>query len=59
MLVIHRKELESVVTSYGLTVKVLAIKRGKVKLGFTAPPEVEIWREELLKTGQETKSLPK
>ncbi len=48
MLVLSRKNGESVWISHGIEVKVLAIRGSTVKLGFSAPPEVLIRREEVL-----------
>ncbi len=50
MLVLSRKNGESVWISHGIEVKVLAIRGSTVKLGFSAPPEVLIRREEVLST---------
>jgi carbon storage regulator len=48
MLVLTRRNGESVQIGDGVTVKVLSISGNQVKLGFSAPPEVAIRREELL-----------
>jgi carbon storage regulator len=50
MLVLSRKGGESVYIGPGIHVKVLAIRGGTVKLGFEAPPEVAIHREEVQRT---------
>ncbi len=47
MLVLSRRNGESVCIGPGIHVKVLAIRGGTVKLGFEAPPEVSIRREEV------------
>ena len=47
MLILTRKVNESIVTNTGIEIKVVEIRSGQVKLGITAPPEVEIWRSEL------------
>lgn len=47
MLVLSRKEKESIVLSGGIVVKVHEIGPGVVKLGIEAPDHVEIWREEI------------
>ena len=47
MLVLSRKVKEGVVLSGNIHVQVLEIKRGRVKIGITAPSEVEVLREEL------------
>lgn len=49
MLVLSRKSGESVCIGHGIQVKVLAIRGGTVKLGFAAPPEIAIRREEVPK----------
>jgi carbon storage regulator len=48
MLVLTRKSGESVQIGDAITVKVLSISGSQVKLGFSAPVEVPIRREELL-----------
>jgi carbon storage regulator len=47
MLVLSRKNGESVYISRGIEVKVLSISRNTVKLGFSAPPQVNIRRQEI------------
>ncbi len=47
MLVLSRKHGEAIVVGDGITVTVLAIEGGRVKLGVVAPPEVSIHRAEL------------
>jgi carbon storage regulator len=47
MLVLSRKNGESVRIGDVIEVKVLAIDGNRVKLGFSAPPNVDIQREEL------------
>ncbi len=47
MLVLTRKSGESVYIGRGIEVTVLAVQGGRVKLGFAAPPEVSIRREEI------------
>lgn len=49
MLILSRKELERVVIGDHIVVQVLGVDRaGNVRLGVTAPKDVEVWREELL-----------
>lgn len=48
MLVLTRKLGEKVLIGPNIWVTVVDIEANKVRLGITAPPEVEIWREELL-----------
>ena len=47
MLVFDRKPGESVVVGNGITVTVVAVEGGRVKLGFNAPREVPIHRTEV------------
>lgn len=44
MLVISQKEGEKLVLSNGITINILEVKSGKVRLGIEAPKEVEIRR---------------
>ena len=46
MLVLSRKQGEAIVIGDGVTVTVVGIQGGRVKLGFYAPAEVPIHREE-------------
>jgi carbon storage regulator CsrA len=48
MLVLTRKLGETIVIDDNIHIKVTDIKRGKVRIGIDAPPEVEVLREELL-----------
>jgi carbon storage regulator len=47
MLVLSRKLGEGIVIGEGVTVTVLEVNGNKVKLGFVAPAEVPIHREEV------------
>lgn len=47
MLILSRKENESVVINDDIIIKVISIDKNSVKLGFEAPPEALILREEL------------
>lgn len=47
MLVLTRKADESIVIGQNIEIKVLAIEDGKVKLGITAPKDVDIFRKEI------------
>ena len=52
MLVLTRKIDEQVVIQLGdqdVVVRVVAIESGKVRLGFIAPPDVPVHREEVLR----------
>ncbi|PAF53307.1 carbon storage regulator [Helicobacter sp. 13S00482-2] len=47
MLILSRKPDESIVIGDNITIKVISIDRGSVKLGFQAPPNTLILRSEL------------
>ena len=47
MLVLSRKLGEEIVIGDGITVTVVSVRGGRVKLGFKAPAEVSINREEV------------
>ncbi|MGA2619869.1 MAG: carbon storage regulator CsrA [Thermoguttaceae bacterium] len=47
MLVLTRKENESIVINCETTVKVVAIRGGKVRLGIEAPKEIPVHRREV------------
>jgi carbon storage regulator len=53
MLVLSRKLGEEVVIGDDIRVTVVAIRGNQVRLGFTAPAEVSIRREELRAKGEE------
>ena len=48
MLVLARKEEESLIIDGKIEIVVLGIEEGKVKLGINAPKEVKIYRKEVL-----------
>lgn len=48
MLVLARKLDESIVIGDNITIKVISVDKGIVKLGIDAPPDVAIVRSELL-----------
>jgi carbon storage regulator CsrA len=49
MLVLSRRLNEQIVLpGLGITVQLVAIEHGRVRLGIEAPPEVRILREELI-----------
>jgi carbon storage regulator len=59
MLVLSRKVGERIVIGDTVIVQVLAVRRGQIRLGITAPPSVSIRREELPRhapKGQESSS---
>jgi carbon storage regulator len=47
MLILTRKNNESIIINNNIEIKVLTIKRGQVSLGFYAPREVSIHRKEI------------
>ena len=47
MLILTRKQNESVIIDDDIKVTVLSDKHGQIKLGIEAPDDVEIWREEI------------
>ena len=47
MLVLTRKQNESIVIGKDIEVKILAIEDGKIKIGIEAPKEIEIFRKEI------------
>lgn len=48
MLILSRKEDESIVIGDNITIKIVSIEKGLVKIGIDAPSEVTILRSELL-----------
>ncbi|MDR5659774.1 carbon storage regulator CsrA [Serpentinicella sp. ANB-PHB4] len=57
MLVLTRKADEGIIIGKDIELKILAIEEGKVKLGISAPKEVEIFRKEIyLEIEEENKS---
>jgi len=48
MLILTRKIGETIRIGDNITVKVLALRGGQISLGFTAPNDVRIFREEVL-----------
>jgi carbon storage regulator len=48
MLVLARKENESIVIGDNITIKVVSIENGVVKLGIEAPRDISIIRSELI-----------
>lgn len=47
MLILSRKEDESIMIDGSIEVKIISIEDGKVKLGISAPKDVEIHRKEI------------
>jgi carbon storage regulator len=56
MLVLRRKVGESIVLAGVIHISVLAVEGERVKIGISAPPDVSIVREELLRTATNTPS---
>jgi Carbon storage regulator (could also regulate swarming and quorum sensing) len=56
MLVLRRKVGESIVLAGVINISVLAVEGERVKIGISAPPDVTIVREELLRTNSSTDS---
>lgn len=54
MLVLRRKVGESIVLAGVINISVLAVEGERVKIGISAPPDVSIVREELLRTNTDT-----
>ena len=54
MLVLRRKVGESIVLAGVIHISVLAVEGERVKIGISAPPDVSIVREELLRTPNNT-----
>ena len=59
MLILSRKEGESVHIGDGITVQVLEIRGDKVRLGFVAPDELPIFRDELVTAGMAEMKRPR
>lgn len=53
MLVLRRKVGESIVLAGVINISVLAVEGERVKIGISAPPDVTIVREELLRAVNE------
>jgi len=54
MLILTRCKNESVILNGDIKITILGIDRGNVKLGFKAPDDVNIMREELLEDDSST-----
>lgn len=48
MLVLTRRKNQSIVIGDGITITVLDVKGDNIRLGITAPRDVQVFREELL-----------
>ena len=58
MLILSRRNNESVIINGNIKVTVLGEYRHQVKLGFEAPEEIEIHREEIFEKIQQEKTHP-
>lgn len=47
MLILSRKDGESIVLDDNIEIKILEIEDGKVKLGIDAPKDIDIYRKEI------------
>ncbi len=56
MLVLSRKMGESILVGDSVTVTVLGVARGQVKIGIEAPRELTVHREEIYRRIQDEKS---
>ena len=52
MLVLNRKVGERIVIGDEIVITVVAIHGQQVRLGIEAPPDVSVWRQELLGAGR-------
>jgi carbon storage regulator len=59
MLVLTRKIGEQIHIGEGVVVTLLAVRRGQVRLGITAPPSVAIRRSELAPLGKPEHGIPR
>jgi len=57
VLILSRQLGEKVVLSGGITIEVVDLRHGKVKLGFSAPPEIEIDRLEIFEDKQRKRAV--
>lgn len=57
MLVLMRHEGESIRVGEEITITVVSIRKGEVKLGFAAPKIIKILREELYLQDQQAKEM--
>lgn len=60
MLVLSRKSEESIILGQDIEIKILSIEEDRVKLGITAPKDIEIHRKEIyLQIQEENKTAGK
>ena len=58
MLVLTRRKNQSIVIGDDIVVTVLEVKGDQIRLGITAPREVQVFREELLADGPVQRARP-
>ena len=58
MLVLSRKESESICIGNGIEIIVVSVKGGRVRLGVAAPPEVPVLRREIIGGPAEAAGAP-
>jgi carbon storage regulator len=47
MLILTRSQNESIVIDDDIRITILGVNKGQVRIGFDAPEDVPIWREEI------------
>lgn len=52
MLVLTRKEGQSIIIGADIIVTVTQIRGKKVRIGITAPAHIQVWRKELIQKGK-------
>lgn len=59
MLVLSRRPEEKIVIpGLGITIHVVAVKSGSVRIGIEAPPDVPVFREEVLRRSESSPTAP-
>jgi carbon storage regulator len=58
MLILSRRVGEKIVIGDNIHVTVLAIRGNQIRLGFSAPPSVSIYRQEISASADEAKEPP-
>ena len=56
MLILSRKQSESVIIDDDIRITILGVNKGQVRIGLDAPEDVPIWREEIYDEMLETES---
>jgi len=57
MLILTRRVGETVMIGHNVTVTVLGVKGNQVRIGFNAPPDVAVHREEIFERVQRERSV--